>query len=71
MQHPFLTAAFDLILIGTAASVIAALVAEHFASRQPAVGACRWRERESVRVSPASRWGSREAIQARPSRRAA
>ena len=39
MVHPVLTIMFDLMLIGTAFGVIVTMVAEHLASRRPAVGA--------------------------------
>ncbi len=38
MVHPLLTATFDLFLIGSAALVIAGIVAEHF-RRESAIGA--------------------------------
>jgi hypothetical protein len=38
MTNPLLTVAFDLMLIGTAVCVIAAMVAEQRTSREPAVG---------------------------------
>jgi len=70
MQHPLLTALFDLFLIGTAVCVIAALVAEHIASREPAVGGAR--RRSAAPALPVSgRWSARPTYSARTSRRAA
>jgi hypothetical protein len=45
MIHPLLTLLFDLILIGTASAVIAAMVAECLADREPAIGSTRPRAR--------------------------
>lgn len=41
MVNPLLTLLFDLLLIGTAGSVVAAMVTEYLANRQPAVGTTR------------------------------
>jgi len=41
MVNPLLTALFDLLLIGTAGSVVAAMVMEYLANREPAVGTTR------------------------------
>ncbi|MEO9254258.1 MAG: hypothetical protein ABI305_01860 [Tepidiformaceae bacterium] len=38
MIHPLLTLMFDLFLIGSAGSILAAMTAEYFANRGPAVG---------------------------------
>lgn len=38
MVHPLLTFLFDLLLIGTALSVIAAMTIEYLASKEPSVG---------------------------------
>ena len=38
MVHPALTIVFDLFLIGSAAAIIAAMVAEHRLHRTPSIG---------------------------------
>jgi hypothetical protein len=45
MVNPLLTVLFDLLLIGTAGSVVAAMVTEYLANREPAVGTTRARAR--------------------------
>ncbi len=71
MQHPLLTALFDLVLIGTAVCVIAALIAEHVANREPAVGRCGRRSPGPARPPVTGRWSARQAYPTRASRRAA
>lgn len=41
MINPVLTLLFDLVLIGTACAVIAAMVVEHLDAREPAIGSAR------------------------------
>lgn len=67
MVNPVLTIAFNLFLVGTALTVIAAMVQEYLASRTPSVGGGRRYgmdrpERQPRRVSvPASRRVKRAA----------
>ena len=51
MIHPLLTLMFDLFLIGSAGSILAAMVGEYFVNRGPAVG--RIHTTSGVRRGPA------------------
>jgi hypothetical protein len=66
MVHPLLTVLFDFMLIGTAITVIATMIAEHVASRQPAVGRPRVaRTPVAAGRAPRAVWHNPPAIAAR------
>ena len=69
MVNPLLTILFDLVLVGGATAILAAMVAEYLACREPHVGSARVRPTQRPVARP-RRITGRVAANA-PSRRAA
>ncbi len=69
MVNPLLTILFDLVLVGGATAILAAMVAEYLACREPHVGSARVRPAQRPVAGPPRI--SRKVAGTPPSRRAA